>query len=82
MSKVNKIYEKLMAGQSDANMPFDDLCFLLHRLGFASRQPGTSHKIFKRGEGFVNLQEGSAGKAKPYQVRQARETLKNMNLRP
>jgi len=82
MGKVSKIYEKLMAGQSDANISFDDLCFLLERLGFASRQQGTSHKVFKKGEGFVNLQEGNAGKAKPYQVRQARETLKNLNLHP
>jgi hypothetical protein len=43
---------------------------------------GTSHKVFKKGEGFVNLQEGNAGKAKPYQVRQARETLKKLNLHP
>jgi hypothetical protein len=82
MSRVNKIYERLMGGDRDANISYDDLCFLLDRLGFASRQQGTSHKVFKKGEGFVSLQEGSAGKAKPYQVRQAREALKKMNLRP
>ena len=71
-----------MAAQSDANIAYDDLCFLLNRLGFASRQHGTSHKVFKKGEGFVNLQVGNSGKAKPYQVRQARETLKKMNLHP
>ena len=82
MSKLSKIYAKLMAGQSDANISYDDLCFLLERLGFASRQQGSSHKVFKKGEGFVNLQEGGAGKAKPYQVRQVRETLKKMDLHP
>lgn len=82
MSRAEKTFEKVMSGEADANIPYDDLCSLLERLGFVSRQRGSSHRTFKFGAAFVNLQRGSAGKAKPYQVRQVREGLKKLNIRP
>jgi hypothetical protein len=80
VSKVDKIYEKLMSGRADANFSFDELCSLLSRLGYQPRQRG-SHLVFKRGESFINLQEVH-GKAKPYQARQAREQLKIHDIHP
>jgi predicted RNA binding protein YcfA (HicA-like mRNA interferase family) len=71
-----------MSGKSDANVSFEDVCNLLLRLGFALRQQGTSHRIFSLADSYLNLQPGSGGKAKKYQVRQIREELKRINLRP
>ncbi len=81
MSKAEKIFEKVMSGSSDTNIRFDDLCALLTKLGFDSRQKGTSHKVFDLGESFLNVQAGRGGKAKPYQVAQVRAELKRANIR-
>ena len=82
MSKAEKTFEKVMSGSSDANISFEDVCNLLLRLGFTFRQQATSHHIFSLGDSYLNLQPGSGGKAKKYQVRQIREELKRINLRP
>ena len=42
---VDKILEKLLRGQSDANVRFDDICQLLQAKGFRMRVSG-SHHIF------------------------------------
>ncbi len=81
MSKAEKLYEKLIAGRSDANFSFDDLCTLLTKLGYTARKKG-SHIIFQRGPSFLNLQPSTGGKAKVYQVRQVREELQKLNLKP
>jgi len=82
MSKAEKIFEKVMSGKSDANISYDDVCNLLTKLGYAKRQQGTSHQIFARGDSYLNLQPGSDGKAKKYQVRQIREELQRIDLHP
>ena len=82
MSKTEKLFERLMAGQSDANFSFDDLSALLMKLGYAARATRGSHIIYQRGESFLNLQPAAGGKAKAYQVRQVRAELKRLNLKP
>ena len=75
MGNWEKTLAQVLEGQSDANVRHDDLCHLLERLGFTKRQSG-SHGIFKKpGTELINLQN-AGGKAKAYQVRQVRETLK------
>jgi predicted RNA binding protein YcfA (HicA-like mRNA interferase family) len=77
---VEKTLEKLLRGESDANIRFDELCHLLRAKGFRMRVSG-SHYIFTRPGVLerINLQhEGS--KAKPYQVRQARKILATYKL--
>jgi len=81
MGKINKIFEKVMSGSSDANLSFDEICSLLQRLGYLMRSTKGSHVIFARGASFLNLQN-QGGKAKSYQVRQVREELKKLNLEP
>ena len=81
MSKTNKTFEKVMSGNSDANLSFDELCFMLQHLGYTMRSTKGSHVIFVRGTSFVNLQN-QGGKAKSYQVRQVRVELKKLNLGP
>jgi predicted RNA binding protein YcfA (HicA-like mRNA interferase family) len=79
MSSWKKTLEKLMAGQSDANIGYDEICQLLSRLGYVSKQRG-SHNIFRKpGFDLINLQN-SGGKAKSYQVRQVREQLRKQGL--
>jgi hypothetical protein len=82
MGRAEKLFEKLIAGRSDANFPFDDLCTLLAKLGYTARKTKGSHIIFQRGPSFLNLQPSSGGKAKTYQVRQVREELQKLNLKP
>jgi hypothetical protein len=75
MSKWDKILTKILMGGSDANIPFDELCSLLMRMGFEERIRG-SHHVFRM-EGLVdkpNLQR-SGSHAKPYQVKQVREII-------
>jgi hypothetical protein len=82
VSKVEKLFNKLVAGRSDANFPFDDLRTLLTKLGYDARKTKGSHIIFQRGSSFLNLQIAAGGKAKAYQVRQVRQELQNLNLKP
>jgi len=77
---VEKIIEKLLRGESDANIRFEELCHLLQAKGFRMRVSG-SHHIFTQAGVMerINLQqEGS--KAKPYQIRQVRKILANYKL--
>jgi hypothetical protein len=82
MSKAQKVFHKLIAGQTDANFSFDDLCTLLTKLGYTARKTKGSHIIFQRGPTFLNLQPSTGGKAKAYQVRQVRQELQKLNLKP
>jgi hypothetical protein len=79
MGNWRKTLEKLMMGQSDANIDFDNLCSLLNRLGYARKQNGSHNMFRKPGFDLINLQN-SGGKAKPYQVRQIRDQLKTQTL--
>lgn len=77
---IEKTLEKLLRGESDANIRFDELCHLLQAKGFRMRISG-SHHIFTQSGVMerINLQrEGS--KAKTYQVRQVRKILATYKL--
>lgn len=80
MAKHKKTLEKVLRGTSDANIPFDDLCKLLNRLGFDERIRG-SHHIFVKGgvEEILNLQPKGAN-SKPYQVKQVRNVILKYHL--
>jgi hypothetical protein len=81
MGKHEKLYEHIMLRRSDANVPFDQLCALLKRLGFAERIRGDHHIFTMEGvEEILNLQPRD-GKAKPYQVKQVREMILKYSLR-
>lgn len=77
---IEKTIEKLLRGESDANIRFDELCHLLEAKGFRMRVSG-SHHIFTRPGVMerLNLQRDGA-KAKPYQVRQVRKILATYKL--
>jgi len=77
-----KLFDKLIAGRSDANFSFDELCTLLTKLGYTMRKTKGSHILFQRGASFINLQPATGGKAKAYQVRQVQQELQKLNLKP
>jgi hypothetical protein len=76
-----KLYDKIVSGRSDANIPFEQIRNLLLRLGFEERVRG-SHHIFTREniEELIDIQEVSS-ECKPYQVKQVRTVLTKYNLR-
>jgi hypothetical protein len=71
-----------MRGRHDADFSFNQLCSLLIDVGYTMRKAGGSHVIFQQGESFLNLQAAPGGKAKAYQIRQIRQELPNLNLKP
>lgn len=75
MSRFDKLLLAVMRGTSDANLAFDDLCYVLRHLGFTERVKG-DHHIFSHPDivEIVNVQPRD-GKAKPYQVKQVRNII-------
>jgi hypothetical protein len=71
-----------MAGRTDADFSFNQLCSLLIEVGYAMRKAKGSHVIFQHGTSVLNLQSTPGGKAKAYQVRLVRQELPNLNLEP
>ena len=82
MSRAKKVVARILAGSSDANLAFDDLCFVLERAGFTRRTGKGSHTLFfKAGiEEILNLQP-KGSQAKPYQVKQCGNSFSNTNWR-
>ena len=78
--KIEKIRDKILLGDSDANTNFDDLRKLLNSLGFTEKIKG-SHHIFTRSniEEIINVQPKKS-KAKPYQVKQVRNLILKYKL--
>jgi hypothetical protein len=80
VSKQDKLLVKILLGNSDANIPFDQLCQLLRKLEFDERIRG-SHHIFTKEEveEILNLQP-KQGKAKAYQIKQIRNVILKYHL--
>ncbi|MBK9063927.1 MAG: type II toxin-antitoxin system HicA family toxin [Acidobacteria bacterium] len=80
MSRQRALLEKILRGDSDATIGFNDLCRLLAGLGFDERTSG-SHHIFRQAgiEERINLQRDGKH-AKTYQVRQVRAVILRYRL--
>lgn len=80
MSRLSKILDQILRGNSDANIGFTDLLNLLEALNFRERIHG-SHHIFTRSgvSEIINLQP-KGSKAKAYQVRQVRQLIIKYSL--
>jgi transposase len=80
MASDEKQLERLRDLKRDQGWEFGELCRLLQRLGFEMRISG-SHRFFRRAgmRDIINLQPRN-GRAKEYQVRQARKTLQSNGL--
>jgi hypothetical protein len=64
VSRYEELRLRILQGESDANIDFDDLCRMLRSLGFDERVHGSHHIFRKDGvRELVNLQrEGSKAK--------------------
>jgi hypothetical protein len=80
LNKHDKFLFKILSGECDNNISFNELCNLLIKLGFNSRIKG-SHNIFTKNgiEEIINIQP-DGNKAKLYQVKQIRNIILNYKL--
>jgi predicted RNA binding protein YcfA (HicA-like mRNA interferase family) len=80
VSRHRALLEKILRGDSDASIGFNDLCRLLVGLGFDERTRG-SHHVFRHAgvEERINLQRDGKH-AKVYQVRQVRAVILRYRL--
>lgn len=80
MNRHERLLRTILAGRSDANIRFTDLCALMRYLEFDERIRGSHHMYRKEGiQERVNLQRDN-GNAKPYQVRQVRRVALKYQL--
>ncbi len=79
MSKADKVLERILSGQADNAISFEDLCYVLRHLGFAERIRG-SHHVFKRANVPAIVLQADAAHAKGYQIRQVRQILKQFKI--
>ncbi|MCC6422731.1 MAG: type II toxin-antitoxin system HicA family toxin [Phycisphaerales bacterium] len=80
MGSAGKILERILRGQSDANIAFRDVRNLLLYMGFEERISGSHHIFRKQGiRQLINLQK-DGNRAKPYQIRQIRHIILEYKL--
>lgn len=80
MGKYDKLLDRILRGNSDANIAFQDLRQLLLSLGFEERISSSHHTFRKQGvEEKINIQR-DGNKAKAYQVRQVRNVILKYHL--
>lgn len=80
MAKFEKVLKRVLSGTSDANIPFDDLCLLLKRLGFEENISGSHHNFRKEGIRKILTLQPQGNKAVRYQVRMVREIILEYKL--
>jgi predicted RNA binding protein YcfA (HicA-like mRNA interferase family) len=81
MTKRDKLLAQVLRGTADHNIPFAELCLLMNQLGFDERIKGSHHIFTQTGlEEILNFQPRDDGKAKPYQVKQARQIILKYKL--
>jgi predicted RNA binding protein YcfA (HicA-like mRNA interferase family) len=81
VTRHDKLLRRILKGEADQTIRFEELCALLRSLGFYERRRG-SHRIFtSRGIAeIINLQSRPDGSAKPYQVKQVRNIVRTLGL--
>jgi predicted RNA binding protein YcfA (HicA-like mRNA interferase family) len=78
---IKNVLEKVLSGLNDKNIKFNDLKKLILDLGFSERIKGSHHIYFKTGiTEIINLQSLKDGKAKAYQIKQARNIILKYEL--
>lgn len=81
MSKKEKLLEKALS--KPASLKFDELCALAEAYGFVFSRSRGSHRMYKSPAGYpriMNFQQRPDGGAKPYQVRELLDALREMEL--
>ena len=81
MGRRRKLYDSIVSGRSNANIPFEQTVNLLKHLGFDERVGGSHHVFTREGIEEIIVIQDVGGECKPYQVKQMRIVLKKYNLR-
>jgi hypothetical protein len=83
VGKRRKLYDRILSGRSDKNIPFGRTCTLLKSMGFQERVVGDHHIFAKEGvEELIDLQPTSEAKCKPYQGKLIRKVLVDYSIEP
>ncbi|HLF96354.1 MAG TPA: type II toxin-antitoxin system HicA family toxin [Methylococcaceae bacterium] len=80
MGRHPKILQRILSGQADANIRFDELVQLLIRLGFSLRVRGDHHILFRTDMPEILNVQPKGSMAKPYQVKQIRNLILKYHL--
>lgn len=82
LAQWEKVRDRVLSGRSDANIPFNQLCTMLKRLGFSERIAGSHHTFTRDDIPDIIVIQPSKGEAtaKRYQVKQVRELLLKYEL--
>lgn len=80
MPRPDKVLERILRGDSDANIPFSGMTQLLKLLGFEERVRGSHHIFFRSGVAEILNLQPAGSKCKPYQVKQVRNVILNYRL--
>jgi predicted RNA binding protein YcfA (HicA-like mRNA interferase family) len=81
VGRRRKLYDNIISGRSDANIPFEQTANMLKYLGFDERIRGSHHTFTRQGIRELIALQDVGGECKPYQVKQMRAVLKKYNLR-
>jgi hypothetical protein len=80
VGRHERVLAQILSGMSDASIRFEDLRWVLLRLGFGERIRGSHHVFTRSGiHEILNLQ-ARGHQAKPYQVKQVRQVLLRYKL--
>ena len=80
MPRTHKLLERILRGDSDANVPFSGMVQLLKLLGFQVHIKGSHHIFFRTGVAEILNLQPLGSKCKPYQVKQVRSVIINYRL--
>lgn len=79
MGKYEKVLQDVLSGKKDGNINFNELCYLLEKLGCKQERITGSHHIFsyKNVAELVDIQPDKRdhSKAKAYQVKQVKKFI-------
>lgn len=80
MSQIDKFLQKILSGQSDNNINFNELRFLLLKLNFKERIKGDHHIFTKEDiDEILNIQP-NGNNSKAYQIKQIRNIILKYKL--
>lgn len=66
--EYEKLFNKILTANSNSNIPFEQICKLIAKLGFTERIKGSHHIFYNKNvEEIINLQPKN-NKAKPYRL--------------
>jgi predicted RNA binding protein YcfA (HicA-like mRNA interferase family) len=79
VSKKEKLLQKILSGDQDKGVNFDDAELLLLRAGFVHRGGEGSHRVYRHSDGRRMVLAHHGKSVAPAYIRQIRNLLKNEN---